>query len=320
MSPLSQAQFLTAPGSSTRDDNYECSCEHIAKVSVATAPVTTAYHIETSFVTSNVSFNKIHEITATKRYSSGVFLDGKRCIKNCIGFGNVVIYDIDNDGENILSLIDAHKLTQEYKSVIVTTKSHQKEKHGIKADRYRFTILLDGVISVNVEEYKSYYIHIASLLGIEEYIDTLCKDAARMYQPHPQQEVYYSEGTNILSEKQLRISFEEKKYLDSTTRASTSFSNHSSNNYCFDDAAASGSKTDYIRSIMGSPLLLKMLHFDERFVKGSRNNYLYSIGCYLLDVKLTVGEIKQTLLWMNSLRSGLSETEIKNTIFRSLKL
>ena len=272
-------------------------------------------HIETQFYNTKIEYCNLHVISERNRYSSSFFKSGKRSIKNCIGFGNVLIYDIDNDTTNILSLTDAIQLTKDYKSMMVTTKSHQKIKNGIVVDRFRIIIPLDNPISISTKEYSNYYLHVASVLGIENFIDSACKDAARMYQPNLLQKVYYSKGKNILSEKQLRISFEEKQYLDLATKISSVSTFTFGSQY-----TCTNSKVDYIKSIMFSKKLLNLLDFENKFVEGNRNNYLYSIGRYLLDINLTVGEVKQTLLWINNLKNGLSETEITNTIFRSLKL
>ena len=279
--------------------------------SIAQFPTAQETHFETEFSKVRVEFNTLFSYTEKFRYSCSIFKDGKRSIANCIGFGNILIYDVDNDTENILPLGTAVEMFNEVESLVVTTKSHEIEKNGKVADRFRIVISVDEDISVSVDDYSEYYIHVAEILGIAEFIDHSCKDAARMYQPNPNQEVYYSQSEVVLSEKQLRISFEEKKFLDNSSRE-----------ILIDEAIPeySGSKTDYLRSILKTTSLLELLNYDEKFVKGNRNQYLYSSGRYLLDNQLSKNEVRNTLEWMNSLRNSLKESELNSTIMRSLKL
>ena len=268
-------------------------------------------HVETVFSDISVAFENLSEVTLSQRYSSAQFNDGKRKKSNFNGFGNILIYDVDNDGDSSLPLLEAVKLFEEASSLVVTTKSHQKEKNGIVSDRYRILIPLDEAISIDLIEYSEYYLHVASILGIEAYIDQACKDVARMYQPNSRQDVYYSKSKALLSEKLLRISFEEKKFLENSTR-----------DVLIADTLPvySSSKTEYLRSILQTPALLDLLQYDTKFVKGNRNNYLYSVGCYLIDNCLSKSEVRGMLVWMNSLQFSLNEVELNRTVMRSLKI
>lgn len=283
----------------------------IIHFSIAQCPTAREGHIETDFLEVIVSFDDLFSRTSYFRYSSAIFENGKRSIENCNGFGNCLIYDVDNDGVVDFTLENALEYFSDIQSLIVTTKSHQKEKNGKVADRFRVVISVDEDISVSVDDYSKYYIHVTEILGIAEFIDHSCKDAARMYQPNPNQEVYYSQSDVVLSEKQLRISFEEKKFLDNSSRE-----------ILIDEAIPeySGSKTDYLRSILETTSLLDLLNYDEKFVKGNRNQYLYSAGRYLLDNQLSKNEVRNTLEWINSLKNSLKESELNSTIMRSLKL
>lgn len=283
----------------------------IIHFSIAQCPTAREGHIETDFLEVIVSFDDLFSRTSYFRYSSAIFEDRKRSTKNCIGFGNCLIYDVDNDGVVDFTVENAVEHFSDIQCLIVTTKSHQKEKNGKVTDRFRIIIPIDADISVDVDDYSAYYTYVAELLGIEDYIDHSCKDAARMYQPNPNQEVHYSKSETVLSEKQLRISFEEKKFLDNSSRE-----------ILIDEAIPEygGSKTEYLRSILETTSLLDLLNYDEKFVKGNRNQYLYSAGRYLLDNQLSKYEVRNALEWMNSLRNSLKESELNSTIMRSLKL
>jgi len=248
------------------------------------------------------------------RYSSAIFNGGKRGKKQFLKFGNLLIFDVDNDGDNILSLSDAIEIFSTIMSLIVTTKSHDIEKNGVVANRFRIMIPLDGQISVSADEYPQFYMHCASKFGIDKYIDSSCKDVARMYQPNPNQQVHYSDSQFVLQEMVLRISFEEEKFLKESKRVTTYISSNMST------AVTDNGKLEYIKSILFSQEFLDLMHYAERFIAGNRNSYLYSVGCYLQDSGLTSAEIKSSLMWINNIRGGLKEAELESTIFRSLKL
>lgn len=268
-------------------------------------------HLETAFKPVSMDFYNLHKITGSNRYSSSIFKNGKRRSATCTGFGNLIIYDIDNDTDNILDLPAAVEIFEKIQSLIITTKSHQQEKNGTVADRFRIILSLDNPMSISVDEYSRFYIHCAESLGIDKYIDRACKDAARMYQPNPDQQVHYTQSERVISEKQLRISFEEKKFLDHSTRCAPTRDV---------EADYSGSKREYLRSICFSHKFLDLMKYDEKFFQGNRNNFLYSVGRYLKDNYFSDVEIRETLMWMNSLSCSLKEAELNNTIIRSLKI
>lgn len=284
-------------------------------INLSTAKHVASYrHRETTFSECSIQFEDLSSITAKNRYSSSIFEDGHRKKSNCRGFGNLFIYDVDNDRDDKLPLSEAVVMFQDIPSLIVTTKSHQREKNGVIEDRYRIILPVDQHPSIMVDDYSGLYMHVASLLGIEVVIDTACKDVARMYQPNPNQEVYYSAGSiNPLSMEVLEQSFFAQKELEELA--------HRKNIYRQMGAPVfSGDKGTYLRSIMFRDRLLEVLKYEERFVAGGRNTFLYATGCYLLENGLSTDEVKSALAWINSLRMSLSQHELETTIYRSLKL
>jgi len=278
----------------------------LTKVSIA-KHTDTAYHVETPFIQAEVGFKNLHTITEKYRYANTVFENGKRSKATQESFTNLLIYDIDNDRDRKLSFIEACLLLNDVKSLIVTTKSHQKPKNGIVEDRYRILFPLDKVIDVHEDEYPQFYLHVAGLLGIEHIIDLACKDVARMYQPYKTQKVYYSDSTNILSYKQLKSLFEETKALNTAMRNIARYEQSHK-------IETDGSKTDYLRSIIMTEDFLSLMKTDERFVSGNRNNYLFSCGSYLKENDLHADEIKETLMWMNDLYDGIPQKELESLI------
>ncbi len=271
------------------------------------------YHIETSFVKAEVLYDKLHHISSCSRYSSAMFKDGKRSRDSFDSLGNLLIYDVDNDRNDKLSLEDARRLFSDIQSLIVTTKSHQIKKNEIVEDRYRILLPLDNTMDIVKDDYSMFYLHVASLLGIEGVIDTACKDIARMYQPCSHQKVFYSGSVNLLNFDQLNESFEMKKALDAEDRSRKIIQHYQS-----DDA--SDSKDEYLRSIFYTDKFLALMKTEDNFVPGNRNRYLYSCGSYLLENGIDVDEVRDILFWVNDLYDGIAETELERTVMRSLKL
>ena len=82
-----------------------------------------------------IEFNQLHNITSTKNYSPFTFNDGKRNQVNSKTH-NLICFDID-EGLELKKAID---LCSNFKSLIVTTKSHQVDKKGLICDRYRIVV------------------------------------------------------------------------------------------------------------------------------------------------------------------------------------
>lgn len=112
-------------------------------------------------------FDVMHEITAQSNYSPFVFKDNYRKAENSTPT-NLIIYDIDEG----LTLDKAVTLCADFKSLIVTTKSHQVEKNGVVCDRFRVIIPLDE--APPKEMYKKFYTTLAEMLGIETYDKSVC--------------------------------------------------------------------------------------------------------------------------------------------------
>ena len=102
---------------------------------------------------------QMHEITAQSNYSPFVFKDNYRKAENSTPT-NLIIYDIDEG----LTLDKAVTLCADFKSLIVTTKSHQVEKNGVVCDRFRVIIPLDEAPPKAI--YKKFYTTLAEMLGI----------------------------------------------------------------------------------------------------------------------------------------------------------
>lgn len=164
------------------------------------------------------AFDRVHLITKNVPYSSMIFNDEvkngtNRRAQNVQSIGNLIIFDIDEG----MTLHDAIANVKDYQSLIVTSKSHGIEKHGIVGDRYRVIIPLyaintDLMLSIPKEDYSAFYTFVAQFLGFNSF-DKATKDIARFYYPNSLQEVFYCGHNEVLEFETLYNEFKEWKTL-----------------------------------------------------------------------------------------------------------
>ena len=128
------------------------------------------------------NWEDIFKVTALYEYSATKFKSGKRNNISAKGVSSIIL-DID-DGQTLEEGIETFK---EFKSLIVTTKSHQVDKKGLIADRYRVILPLNQSI-IDMEYYSKLMRYLTRFYDA----DIACSDPARYYSPNPKQEVYYS--------------------------------------------------------------------------------------------------------------------------------
>jgi len=133
------------------------------------------------------TWDSLHKITARYEYSATRFENGTR--KNSRAEEvSLIIFDFDEG----IKLEEGIELFGSYKSLIVTTKSHQVEKHGVTADRFRVILYqTTSILDMN------YYSKLMRVLTRYYKSDIACTDSARYYSPNPKQQVYYSDSVEI---------------------------------------------------------------------------------------------------------------------------
>jgi len=134
-------------------------------------------------------WSELATIVKTQPYSNIQWRDGYRKGDNAVATTNLMIIDIDNtDKNNILSIDDAKKLLESkgVAGLIVETKSSNKEKQGVIADRYRILIPMKQSIDIDDKEtYQAFYKQVMQDLDLSEHYDEATADLARMYQKSP---------------------------------------------------------------------------------------------------------------------------------------
>lgn len=272
--------------------------------------------ITKDFKSLKVPFHKVIDLVKSDfNYSAGMFVDGHRKRDNYANYSDIIILDID-DG---LSIDKASEIMKPFTHIIATTKSHQKEKNGIVCDRFRILLPCETPITLNSEQYS---IMMKQVLKKFDFCDQVCKDSSRFYYPSKDSIVTHWQGfINFVWEdfysEAIKESKEEKEKRERLNNLNCRYSN---NERRAEDYGIERTKADYLRSILGTPKLLELLKFHTKFGAGSRNTYLYSIGCYLKESDLNDEEIKNGILYVNSCGDGITEQEIKQTIFRSLRI
>lgn len=158
----------------------------------------------------------MHQLTAVYPYSSFIFGDEmqkgtNRRGSNVIEIGNLLILDIDEG----MSLSEALETVSGYQNLIVTSKSHQKDKKGVINDRFRVITPFYPALNVPKEEYGAFYTFVAQYLGFNTF-DKACKDMARFYYPNPLQKVYYSQSDEVLEFEPLYKEFMARRKIAET--------------------------------------------------------------------------------------------------------
>jgi len=212
---------------------------------------------------------------------------GYRKKDNFISGQNLIVFDIDEG----MSLQEAISLLEQYKYIIHTTKSHQKDKNGIVADRFRILLPTKTEFYVTVEQHKELYENISKILGITTY-DIATRNATRLWFTNPYAEVITKKEGDLLdvrcclpdTEKEEKIRYVSKEEVDEV------------------------SKDKRIQGMIRYTL--------QNAVVGNRNNALFRLFAFVRDIE-DVNIAKNVVLSTNAMLSEpLSENEVLQIIRR----
>jgi len=146
-----------------------------------------------------IEWNEFHKVTAKYSYSTMIFQGGHRLKANVTGYGNVFIFDIDNDSAKEKHSYKAHELinaVKGIKSLVVSTRSHRKQEH-----RLRLILLADKVCNINLssELYQEVMLTIINFCGLDvEKLDKSCFSTDRQYAPNPNNQFHYYIDGDVL--------------------------------------------------------------------------------------------------------------------------
>lgn len=117
------------------------------------------------------------------------FKDGKRKKENVLEKINCIALDIDEGG----SLSDTIEFLKPYTYIIYTTKSHQKDKGGVIADRFRVILPFKFVVNIDADRFIELYDNIANAINLQVY-DHNAKDISRLWFTNKEAEIYTNVG------------------------------------------------------------------------------------------------------------------------------
>lgn len=136
--------------------------------------ISTSDNLEFYEPVKDCSFDKIKELITTTKWSPGIFQNNKRNLKSFM-YADCIGLDVDDD----LCLDEAVELMKDYKCIIAPTKSHNKDKNGKTAHRFRILVFTDGRIT-NEKDYTATW---KELEKIMPQLDGAAKDGSRYYEP-----------------------------------------------------------------------------------------------------------------------------------------
>lgn len=181
-------------------------------------------------------------------YSPAQWIDGYRKGENYISGEDCIVFDID-DG---MSLSQAKEIFSNYIGLIITTKSHQKDKNGVICDRFRVIIPYKNKMNLDADLVRDTKILIYKAFSADEQVANLaCKfrgspmDAEFIYLNGTQSfdwESYYMKARNARDKKKAEtearriqgVDFsdldDDKKIKAMTTKFHTVYSDGNRNN------------------------------------------------------------------------------------------
>jgi len=272
----------------TEDKIPRYSLTQLSKIELNKITLSTSKRMGEGWKPLTGEFKDLGSLVSSKTwYSAGTFKDGIRSNDNYEMKQDLMIFDIDED----MTLDTAKAFFSDFKCIIATTKSHQKEKHpgtGDVWDRYRIILIPDSRIELDPETYSKFMLNAMDMMGLPA--DRQCQDPARFFFGYPDAEVWYSPGERL---------FPVKACIPSTVKSETVHKRLE--------------KFDTVDGIER--------YFISSTDKGDRNNKLYRYACVLKDdEKYSDQEIEDMVIALNQkIADPLPERELRMTVLRSIK-
>ncbi len=168
------------------------SAPHIVEFSVSDTQHHSGNYVD-GFEYASFGWAELHRVTKKFAYTSAFFRFGHRSNDNAEGFGNLLIYDID-DG---LSMKEAKEILDGFQVLMVTTKSHQIEKNGIVCDRYRLIFpTLNGIDKIEPDLHRELLLTVLRYIGFPvDKVDRQALGVSYAFRPaHNQKHKYFDGG------------------------------------------------------------------------------------------------------------------------------
>lgn len=137
-------------------------------------------------------------------------LNGQRLDDSATGKIQFLSLDFD-DG---LTWEEGLKRFSNYKFFAYQTRNHQKEKNGIKCDRFRIILLLERELSLDKHQFKSMYQRVVKVLAPEA--DASCVNISRIFFNNPNAVYHYNYGNLFKAHYFVEDNKTEKIYSSKT--------------------------------------------------------------------------------------------------------
>ena len=275
-------------------------------------------HLADGYIPYSLSLKDFSSVLVSKGNYSPFQYDNnyRKEINSNLDKCNCIMLDFD-DG---MSIDEAKLLFNQYKNIIATTKSHQKEKNGIVCDRFRLILPTNRVFeNISIDEYKMMMQILINRYGS----DNATKDIARFYYAYEYSEVEINENGFLFDidvlHKQALYYFNKQKEIKEKEKEIKKGVNLNMINKQYDNSCQT--KKEWFERFSQKEQMLTYFEFHNRWGSVGRNNFLHGVAKHLQEHNCDNEFIKDELLWINN-QSGnpLEETEIIKTIFRSLRL
>ena len=252
-----------------------------------------------NFVPAELTWEQVKQLVVSQKAESFILShfepsskapDGHRHKDYHIPGGNVVAFDIDEG----MTIDEAKEILKEYKYLIYTTKSHQKEKNGVICDRFRIIMPTKTSYFIHAEQYKEFYENVENLIGISSN-DPQTRNASRLFFTNPEAEVIENDGTLL----------DITLCLPNTNKAEAMMPKIDEIN----QIAEEGGEVE--RRIAGM-----MKWTLQNATPGNRNNSLYRFGAFIRDLGL---DPESYIVQINEMLSEPLTTKEIRLLTRSVK-
>lgn len=201
------------------------------------------------------------------------------------GKEDVVILDVDDS----VTIEQAQLIFAEYECIIITTKSHRKDKGGKVCDRFRIFLRLDKTIN----DYYYRQTVMDYIYRNYDFVDQVCKSTNRLFFSSPSNsEVYINKGkrfvvSNIISKDIIPHSVTETAQI-STNDSQVVSQVTSDEIYRYSEILEvwitdSGIVLENEKGETSDEVKLKGIKkfLDDEFYQGNKGNSLFSAGCIM---------------------------------------
>ena len=140
-----------------------------------------------------VTSKNIESFTTCHYKPSNQAPEGHRKADHFIEGQNLISFDIDEG----MTIDEAKEILKDYKFLIYTTKSHQKDKNGSICDRFRILLPTKTKFYVTPEQHKMMYENLEQVLGISSN-DPQTRNVSRLFYTNPDAEIYTNDVENLV--------------------------------------------------------------------------------------------------------------------------